>query len=227
MKTPPQNYHLCAYCKRVVSVIDRGRIVKEMPLSESGFTVKDFDLPGASHGICVECDKLERAKIRKMKAAREKGKVVNNPPVWAVDKGKWTKALGIVRPRRQGAVPRKFYAVVAHVYKSLGGRIKRRVRRNPSAPEFDALVEWYSAFHGQIPEIVTVVPRGRRTMPDVVAELGPLKAVEYGVTLSSGEKVTMRHVFGRKKPLLVCGADGKSLWVVGGNYKVTERGIEG
>jgi len=97
MKTPPQNWHLCAYCKRVVSVIDKGKIVREIPLSESGFTVKDFDLPGAGHGICVECDKLERAKIQEMKAARKRGRVVDNPPMWAVDKKKWAKALGIVR----------------------------------------------------------------------------------------------------------------------------------
>jgi len=131
------------------------------------------------------------------------------------------------RPRGGKAVPREFYAVVAHVYRSLGGRVKRKVRKNPSAPEFDALVEWYSAFHGRIPEAVTVLPHGQKNMPSVVAELGPLKAVEYGVVLSSGERVTMRHVFGRVKPLLVCDADGKTLWIVGGKFKVTERGVEG
>jgi len=97
MKTPPQNYHLCAYCRRVVSVIGKGKIVKELPLSESGFTVKDFDLPGASHGICVECDRIEREKIQAMKTARKQGRVVENPPVWAADKAKWAEALRIVR----------------------------------------------------------------------------------------------------------------------------------
>jgi len=131
------------------------------------------------------------------------------------------------RPGRRRAVPHEFYAVVAHVYRSLGGKIKRKVRRNPSEPEFDALVEWYSAFHGRVPHAVTVVPKGRKDMPGLVAELGPLRAIEYRVTLSSGEEVTMRHVFGRVKPMLVCDADGRCLWIVGGAFKVTERGIEG
>ncbi len=125
------------------------------------------------------------------------------------------------------AVPHEFYAVVAHVYRSLGGRVKRKVRKNPNDREFDALVEWYSAFHGKVPQAVTVVPQGKKSMPGVVAELGPLKAVEYSVTLSSGERVVMRHTFGRNKPLLVCDAEGRNLWVVGGNFLVTERGIEG
>lgn len=234
MKTPPQNFHLCAYCKRVISVIEGGRIVREMPLSGSGFTVKSFDLPGASHGICSECDKLERAKIRQMKAARKQGKILSNPPVWSVDRPKWLHALKIVThsyglcvPRRRQAVPPEFYAVVARVYKQLGGRVRRKVRRNPKGPEYDALVEWYSAFHGRVPDALTVAPRGKKDMPDVVAELGPLTAIEYGVTLSSGERVTMRHTFGRQKPLLVCDADGENLWIVGGKFKVTERGIEG
>ena len=131
------------------------------------------------------------------------------------------------RTARKRNVPHDFYAVVAHVYRSLGGHVKRKVRRNPTDPEFDALVEWYSAFHDRVPDAVTVVPQGRKVMPDLVAQLGPLKAVEYAVTLSSGERVTMRHTFGRVKPVLVCDADGRALWIVGGEFKVTERGIEG
>lgn len=234
MKKPPQKFHLCAYCKRIVSVVEGGRIVREMPLSESGFTVKSFDLPGASHGICIECDKLERAKIRQMKAARKQGRILSNPPIWTVDRSKWshavkvvTHAYGLCVSKRLQAVPPEFYAVVARVYRQLGGRVRRKVRRNPKDPEFDALVEWYSAFHGKVPDAVTVAPRGKKNMPDVVAELGPLTAIEYEVTLSSGEKVTMRHTFGRQKPSLVCDADGKNLWVVGGKFRVTERGIEG
>lgn len=234
MKKPPQKFHLCAYCKRIISVIESGRIVREMPLSESGFTVKDFDSPGASHGICIECDKLERAKIRQMKIARKEGRILSNPPIWTVDRSKWLHALKIVTrsyglcvPRRRQAVPPEFYAVVARVYKRLGGRVKRKVRRNPKGPEYDALVEWYSAFHGRVPDALTVMTVEKEIMPDVVAELGPLTAIEYRVTLSSGEKVTMRHTFGRQKPLLVCDADGKGLWIVGGKFKVTERGIEG
>ncbi len=98
MKTPPHNWHLCAYCKRVVSIVSKDyTILKEMPLSESGFTVESFDVEGAGHGICHECDKAQRALHQRMREAKKKGKVLSNPPVWAVDKAKWNKAVRIVR----------------------------------------------------------------------------------------------------------------------------------
>lgn len=124
-------------------------------------------------------------------------------------------------------VPKDFYAVVGAVYKQLGGRVKRKVKRNPTDAEYEALVRWSSDFHGRMPAQVTAAPGERKQMPAIVAQLGSLQAVEYGLTLPSGERVTARHEFGKRKPLLTVDADGVQLWIVGGNYKVTERGIEG
>lgn len=97
MPKPPKVWHLCSYCKRIVSIIKAGKNVGEFPLSQTSLTVKDWDLPGASHGICIKCDELERAQLKRMKAARAKGKVIENPPVWAADKAKWRRAVSIVR----------------------------------------------------------------------------------------------------------------------------------
>jgi hypothetical protein len=68
--------------------------------------------------------------------------------------------------------------------------------------------------------------RHSRVMPGVVAELGELVGVIYRPRCSARRARTFIH-FMRDLPLLVHSLDGGQLYVVGGSYRVTPRGIEG
>lgn len=229
MPKPPKNWHLCSWCKRVVSVVEDGQVVREMALSETKYTVKDFDRPGGGHGICSVCDTEQRKLMAKMKAKHRSAKGVrDNPPAWAVDRGTWREAVDVTRasyPTRAGSVPREFFAVVAQVYKQMGGRIKRKARGNPSGAEWNAIVSLWSDFHGRMPNAVVKISDGRQSMPAVVAGLGRLLSLTYESDKFDGRKRRYRHTFD-KPPDLVADHTGQ-LWIVGGKYKVTERGIEG
>jgi hypothetical protein len=64
-------------------------------------------------------------------------------------------------------------------------------------------------------------------MPDVVSELGELVGVIYRPRCSGARRPQTFIHFMREPPLLVHSLDGGQLYVVGGSYRVTERGIEG
>lgn len=56
--------------------------------------------------------------------------------------------------------------------------------------------------------------------------LGPVDGILYTAT-RDGKDERYIHKFKRKaKPTLAASHDGKQLYVVGGNYEVTEAGIE-
>lgn len=67
----------------------------------------------------------------------------------------------------------------------------------------------------------------RRVMPPVVVELGELVGVVYrSDKWQPGRPRTYIH-FMEDRPRLVSDVDGTQLYVVGGSYRVTPRGIEG
>jgi hypothetical protein len=69
--------------------------------------------------------------------------------------------------------------------------------------------------------------RHRRVMPPVVVELGRLTGLMYrSDKWQQGRPRTFIH-FMEEPPRLVCDAAGTQLYVVGGRYRVTGRGIEG
>jgi hypothetical protein len=64
-------------------------------------------------------------------------------------------------------------------------------------------------------------------MPRVVVELGRLKGLIYSSDRGScGMPKTFIH-FMETPPVLACNPSGKQLYILGGNYRVTRRGIEG
>jgi hypothetical protein len=69
--------------------------------------------------------------------------------------------------------------------------------------------------------------RMRLRIPDVLVRLGRLKAVIYTSDKGKrGRPQTYIH-FMQRPPCLACDTDGTQLYIVGGRYRITERGIEG
>ena len=66
-----------------------------------------------------------------------------------------------------------------------------------------------------------------KATPKVLVSLGELHAVEYKAAKGNGRKVTYRHVFHKEKPILCSDSRGRDLYIIGGDYIITERGIEG
>lgn len=69
--------------------------------------------------------------------------------------------------------------------------------------------------------------RCNRLVPKVLVKLGYLRGLIYSSDKGqSGYPRTYIH-FMETPPLLACDSQGAQLYVVGGNYRVTSRGIEG
>ena len=84
----------------------------------------------------------------------------------------------------------------------------------------------YQSFHGRHPdgaEICTV----QRIMPPVVVHLGTLQGLIYRSNKwTPGLDHTFIH-FMEDSPRLVCDPSGTQLYILGGSYQITSRGIEG
>ncbi|MET0555844.1 MAG: hypothetical protein ABW221_22585, partial [Vicinamibacteria bacterium] len=65
-----------------------------------------------------------------------------------------------------------------------------------------------------------------RLMPPVVVELGLLTGLVYRSSKWAGHPRTYIH-FMEDPPRLVSDVTGRRLFIVGGSYRVTSRGIEG
>ena len=62
-------------------------------------------------------------------------------------------------------------------------------------------------------------------VPSDVAAIGHLEACDYRTT-HAGKLTLYRHEFiDGSRPLLCASADGRSLWLLGGRFKFTDRGI--
>lgn len=67
----------------------------------------------------------------------------------------------------------------------------------------------------------------RSTMPDVVVQLGHLKGLIYSSDRGHCERPRTFIHFMETPPILACNPSGDQLYVLGGKYRVTRRGIEG
>jgi hypothetical protein len=83
----------------------------------------------------------------------------------------------------------------------------------------------FREFHGCRPTVVTRAAC-RRTIPEVLVQLGTLRAVVYAADRGDGGARQYIH-FMENEPLLTCDPEGSQLYIVGGRYRVTRRGIEG
>jgi hypothetical protein len=68
-------------------------------------------------------------------------------------------------------------------------------------------------------------PRIERTVPEVLVDLGALRGVVY--TKDHREPRRTYIHFMEDPPRLLCDARGRQLYVLGGTYRVTRRGLEG
>ena len=85
----------------------------------------------------------------------------------------------------------------------------------------------FRTFHRYCADRVMRV-RARRVMPEVLVQLGRLKAVIYTSDKGRpGQKPLTYIHFMERQPWLTCDATGRQLYIVGGRYRVTARGIEG
>ena len=67
----------------------------------------------------------------------------------------------------------------------------------------------------------------RRLIPKVLVHLGYLRGLIYSSDKGTqGRRRTYIH-FMERPPRLTCNPDGTQLYIVGGRYRVTPRGIEG
>jgi hypothetical protein len=92
--------------------------------------------------------------------------------------------------------------------------------------EVDEGIGLYHSFNGFGPARMVRV-RHPRVMPPVVVELGKLVGVIYRCDKwQAGRQQTFIH-FMEDRPRLACNTAGTQLYVIGGTYRVTRRGIEG
>jgi hypothetical protein len=94
-------------------------------------------------------------------------------------------------------------------------------RRN----ELDLARARFRDFHGRCAPAV-VRASCRRTIPKVLVQLGTLRALVYTADRGDGGARQYIH-FMEREPLLTCNPEGTQLYIVGGQYRVTRRGIEG
>ena len=106
--------------------------------------------------------------------------------------------------------------------------ISRRIGRYVDSG--DSLLEHaqrlFREFHSFAPPCV-IRQECRRSIPDVLVKLGELKGLIYSSDKAQcGRPRTFIH-FMESRPLLACDTSGRQLYILGGNYRVTARGIEG
>lgn len=84
----------------------------------------------------------------------------------------------------------------------------------------------FSTFYRRQPDR-TEIHLAPRVIPPVVVQLGTLRGLIYrSDKWSPGVQRTFIHMMDRP-PRLVCDPSGTQLYLVGGDYRVTARGIEG
>jgi hypothetical protein len=86
--------------------------------------------------------------------------------------------------------------------------------------------ELFRQFHCFASNQTTRLPQ-ERVIPAVLAHVGELRGLIYCSDRGQrGKPRTFVHFF-KLRPQLTCDAHGKQLYILGGNYRVTPRGLEG
>lgn len=105
-------------------------------------------------------------------------------------------------------------------------KLNQHEERNQLNADLNQGIGLYRVFNQFDPERLLTV-RHSRVMPPVVVELGDLVGLIYrSDKWQPGQPRTYIH-FMEAPPRLVCNVDGTQLYIVGGSYRVTPRGIEG
>jgi len=124
------------------------------------------------------------------------------------------------KPRKQAARRR------TEVTRTVSKTIVRKTRRNPAVSldrQVKDAVERYAGFRGAKPESVSKVRM--RDQPRVLLTVGECLGILYR-TDRDGVVDNYIHRFKKHaRPTLCCTSDGRQLYMLGGAYKMTERGI--
>jgi hypothetical protein len=105
-------------------------------------------------------------------------------------------------------------------------------RKNPVRPlpggvarELRQAARLYQGFSGHVGEFD--VSRFNQDIPKTLAVIGVVDAIEY-TTVRDGKRELYRHDFrlpADRKPILCAAPDGSKIFILGGDYRFTERGI--
>jgi hypothetical protein len=108
----------------------------------------------------------------------------------------------------------------AEIAKKHAAATKRK--RNP-VPAVERAARLYERFTGHKGQVVARITKPR--YPDAVTVIGECDGVLY-TTVRDGEIESYIHRFKSKaRPLLCVDQDGKTLYLLGGAYRFTDRGI--
>jgi len=103
-------------------------------------------------------------------------------------------------------------------------RRKNPVPLSSKAAEIEQAKKLYTLFTGHEPATVVATIR-KPEMPDVVVEIGTIDFIGY-TTVRDGQIESYIHKFhSTARPLFCVKPDGKQLYMIGGSYNFTERGI--
>jgi hypothetical protein len=102
---------------------------------------------------------------------------------------------------------------------------RREVRTANSCSCLAAGHKLFRSFHC-FPAGRVTIQACRRQIPRILVRLGRLKGVIYSSDRGGRGMKTYIH-FMNTPPMLACDTHGRQLYVLGGRYRVTERGIEG
>jgi hypothetical protein len=99
-------------------------------------------------------------------------------------------------------------------------------RRRPAAEGVARAAQLFENFHCFLPPSL-VRCHCRRVMPRVLVSLGELRGLIYRSDRGQcGNPRTFIH-FMERPAALACDPSGRQLYILGGSYRVTRRGIEG
>jgi hypothetical protein len=102
-------------------------------------------------------------------------------------------------------------------------RAGRKTVKRFSNSQIQKAANLYERFSGHDPEEIGVI--NIPDMPDVGVAIGEVDGILY-TTVRDGVVEKYIHKFHKNdKPMFVVSPNGKGLWLVGGNYDFTERGI--
>lgn len=130
--------------------------------------------------------------------------------------------VGLARVAKKKAAPKKKTA-----RKKAPARKVTTARRNPAPVsvqrQIDQGLQLFKDFRGDEPQGIDRVKLPPQ--PKVLMMIGECSGVMYE-TIRDGEKETYLHRFKKSsRPALCCTPDGKTLYLIGGVYQVTDRGI--
>lgn len=125
-----------------------------------------------------------------------------------------------------GVVGLKKKAKGCRKVKNKGGRIGlQRMKQNPATDrELQEAVQRFTGFRGDVPQRVDKVTLPKA--PRVLLHVGEVLGIMYR-TERDGVVEDYLHQFRKKsRPTLAANSDGKTLYLLGGAYRVTDHGIE-